>query len=652
VVVVKSTMFLDSSDGEDMQNHRRLSWTFFPTAVFIGLFVFCVGVGASACYASSGQQVQWVGLAQVKKLDSVLQNIKLIVQDNYEANRRFSGIERTVRLLKGRMGKALGLQWSQGFRVGVFSFGTARQLSWFDTFLGSWPWERWKDATQRLQIAVELPLQSSFFLRFGLRRMLNQTALSYSEDKISGVYTFWFRMRKGAVVVLALHPQRVILHAMWSKKSMYSASSRYTLWRERFASIASKFTDNAYWRARRRLQTLDKSQTQVTLYIWPKAVLSWLANFAPLEERWWRPPFQGIDGIGLAGHSYGQEVSIQEQLWLKKGATRPPFYSSLHRSLAKLVASKAQWIADVAFAFTEEKTSVRSVFGTTAFQKQLHKGLRALWKGMGLSLSTQALFHPYAAATLRSVFGGSAIVWGGHGAVKKKKPTPTTRSSLQVKDITEKAGAVGYLSAMQKLMLQRLLSAMPGFTRFGLYGHQPYYVFWEGKEAKIVIGWRKKYWVATNDLTLFHDILTRIDKEPKQAIQNTDTQSLMNLRVWGRKWEVFHVKPSTLDCCWMGCKVNNLFWQLIQRLDTVEAAVSQNPKGVALQYRVLWSKTARKKDTQQRCTDVSPFWRGVVKRIVGPLSHSMLWRAGVMAWRSPLRTFLREQQKKGALPTR
>ena len=588
-----------------------------------------------------------LAVAQFHRIDALLQAARTFSKHKLLRGLDFSRMDSIVSFLKGSGGKVMGLQWNQGLWLALST--TSPILSedskgWYGNYIGDWLWERWLRLPNEVEFTIKVPLRGSFFIRLGLQRFLKFASVDFSTRSFDNQTSLWLRFPRRWIGVIVIQRKAILVRILRAPR-FQNNEQQHAFWKQRIFPMTKLFRSRALRHVEQRLSAQFTNLFQWRAYVWPFALSESMGYLGFSKPMQWRTFLREVDGVGVGGWFRGMEVRGKEILWMRQPQRIPKDPKA--PNLSMLAPSGVQLLADVAFPPRKTWLSHRGRWALSKrFRQEFQTALRRLWSEQKWEQGGGFLWRDsWLEWTLVGLFGNNfSFGYVPQSTASPKKPLP---QGIPKKQTKEKLVLLGQWNPQHAGGLIAVLSRMPSVTRFDLYGTTPYFVLWQDAKTKAVFSWRGKTWILSQDFAQFHELYEKIGpKTPKsQGLRQFSSESLVHLRAWGRQWQVLHLKPSKLSCCWMSCRLNRLMWSLVQRLEVVELATTTRQRIRQLSVRVRWNPQPRRKELFPSCQSKTPMGAGVWLQMWSPFADSAAGRVirQLLANESPLRMLERRR---------
>ncbi len=247
-------------------------WFWRGWLVGLGLWVG----GAQAWAETTTQPTEGIfAQVQVRRLDSLVSLLKQLSRRRLIQGVPIRRIERAISYLDGNVAKMLGVQWQRGFTMTVV---LAKQP--FDAPIDAvqLPKGALFEPIKRLRLAITLPVQTSFFTRFTLRRAFSASSenLQFFEEQYGGTVSFWLLGRRGPAWVLVLYGGRLVLCPLPHRSAVFAPHSRQRLWSSVMRPLLDQVSSNTAVQGRLWLEDRVQSNAQIAFFLHPPTLSGWM----------------------------------------------------------------------------------------------------------------------------------------------------------------------------------------------------------------------------------------------------------------------------------------------------------------------------------------------------------------------------------------
>ncbi|MCB9639001.1 MAG: hypothetical protein H6727_08885 [Myxococcales bacterium] len=607
-----------------------------------------------------------LSLVQLRRLDSLITLLKDLSRRGLIEGVPTQRIDQVVGYLNGNIGKMLGIQWQRGFTMTVM---LAKEPFSAPIDALKLPKGLWSAPLKRLRLAIQLPAQTSFWMKFTLRRVFaaSKERLHFFEEAFGGTISFWLLGRRGPAWVLVLHNSRLVLCPLPHREVVFQASGRRRLWSDVLRPLLNQLSSHTSLRGRLWLEDRVQSNAQVAFFVHPPTLAAWMKE--PLWGRFQKRKAWDILRLQLQRYrallgalfldakqvqfqelvipderTLGQQQEQQKALAKKQSLqglwpllSEKTLFVSL-QGQARKKTSLPSLLAELAAA-PKEKASQEPLGEKPLWWPLLQKRaeekalLASFQKALGEILSQRGLLvgggwiwqQDVAAQLLQWFAQGRRLLWIEPGQAAK---TYTSPKGLLM---------AGRWSPWQRKLWESLLHKSKGVVEAPLgrglpmQENWPLRVWWPSGQRPLALAWNEKHWFLSNDLRLLGTLLWPSSHKTKKP-NDFPEGSLLKQEAW-QDALISRAQISFL----LGCFLSPKQLQEIPMLayaKSLEIGSRLVSDAQELRYHLFLSPEDAPKqvapDEHARrkalCPQALPVWRLVWLDALAPLQRSFAWQ--------------------------
>ncbi len=586
---------------------------------------------------------------QVRRLDSLVSLLKQLSQRRILRGVPIRRIERSIGYLDGNVARMLGVQWQRGFTMTIV---LAKQPFSAPIDAVQLPEGALFEPLKRLRLAISLPVQTSFFTRFTLRRAFaaSRENLRFFEENYGGTVSFWLLGRQGPAWVLVLHGGGLVLCPLPHRSAVFAPQTRRLLWSSVMRPLLDQVSSGTALQGRLWLEDRVQANAQIAFFLHPPTLAAWMKE--PLWGIFQKRPtweilrlqlqryrallaalFLGIDRVQFQEIVLPDEATLQAQkaqspsstqdlsqlgmlfpqdaLFVSlQGQARPP------TTLAALLAQFSSEMLKSSHKKTPEPSNrsssssspleddpiwwplLQRVSLEKALYSSLHKALGKVLLRRGLLVGGGWLWQQDTTSyLLRWLTKGRRILWlepPPKVDAPEKQPDPSASQGLAPHGILLAGRWDAWQRELWKDILHELKDIVEAPLGSGLPMQDawPLRLWWPDKQPPLALAWDAGRWFLSNSPRLLGTWIAQEQRATTSPQRNAfPSDSLFQEEVW-RNAHVSHARIAFLLSCFLSKKQLAQF-PMLAYAKAFEIGSRRTDDGQELRYHLLLDKNAR-----------------------------------------------------------
>ncbi len=557
---------------------RHIVAIFFSFSFF---FVFFSHGEALARGSARIQRTQLLFLLKVRRMAALEELTKFARQAHFISFRDFSILRTFFVFLKGNVGRAMGFDWNKGGSVACYvPLYSGHSRHWLSAYLLPPP------VLGDIDLFIRIPLSGSMIFSFSLRRFLKMAKILFSEGRRGGYALFWLPMQGEGQLLIAVNATELLVRFFVP----HGGKVRGNKWRQKAVqTLLLAFQRRSFLEINYKLETELSSSRDFKLWLRVPSFIDMISRLAFLDLQHVHFAIRRLEEVYFA-------VTVQQKEFVLDEIQPFSHFKVLSKqggSVEKLLNLLPKQVDFVGIFPLKDLFSHRDfVFSHLRFFSELLSRWEVMfWRQMGgrrfFSLGDR-FFRRF---ILEYLLGGRGLFFiQGHSS--------------------QRAAMVGVLREEARSLLLMSLEKEPNVRSWSAFWASPLFSWMDKGGKPLFLALEEGYWILTNDFSLYFQLAKRVKGQEIGSFQKElASWSLLHLRLWDADWNFVYLRPHRLNCCWLNCAYNPLFWRVFRKIRLLEGATLERGRKRLMKYRVVLEASSPKVEKRLSCRGWSSFWR-------------------------------------------